>query len=144
MKQENNTQDFESQFVTFEHAEKLKKLGFRGKCTKYGYYYGDTWEVEPATDDAEYGFDFNISDNTISVPLRSQARAFFREEFGFIGIVSPFEKADYLEYRYTIYFLCKTFDPRPYMTNKTVSVSFSKYEEAENACIERLIEIAES
>ena len=119
-----------NEFIPYEQALALKKLGFGESC--FGKYYtldGKTWK--PA-DNGEYElldalYDI-ASKFTISAPLYQQAFRWFREKHG----LRPFIELDV--------------DCEPSYYNAYVQCSLvyhgNNYEEAELACLKKLIELS--
>jgi hypothetical protein len=119
----------EKEFVPYELALRLKELRFKGRTLTY-YENG-----KPKLHNAIEGWDFNSSFLTcISRPTYSQAFKWFRDKhklvFNFISysIVKPGE------YHWSI-----TWNDEAKATGIVKT-----YEEAELACLEKLIEIVEN
>ena len=115
----------EKEFVPYQEAFKLKELGFNELC---GYY------VDKDNESYIYNFESHPDEfiewcgvNVIPTPTFSQAFRWFREKYGFLSYV---DMDNYSFYRYTIY-KGKGISEAPYKT----------YEEAELACLIKLIEI---
>jgi hypothetical protein len=136
----------EKEFVPYNRALKLKELGFDEPCLG-GYIYlqgSGTFEL------AFYKYrnvDFNTTSNIyVSAPLFQQAFRFFREEY---------EIPSFIQSRYDR-FKGKVVHRYSYGNNKigflkhpeSVNywehiVDFESYEEAELACLDKLIELVE-
>ena len=129
----------EKEFVPYELALRMKALGFDEYCCKY-VYVGDTGnnvnhyiEVEPSK--AE---NYNKDSLCISQPLFQQAFRWFREKHGLAAQFAyyhvpkwTFEILEFTEIK---------------LTPSKIVVEYSKprtYEEAEIACLTKLIEIVE-
>jgi hypothetical protein len=119
------------EFVTYEQAVALTELGCYGPLRFYSAYLNLT----------EREIFIKISDNSrgyFSVPTKSQVFRWFREKYNqnsFIELVYQ----DGVKYDYVLYVdkdeeECGNFGDGPFKT----------YEEAENACIYKLIEIVKS
>jgi len=115
------------EFVTYEQALALKELGFDDECC--GYYSDNIlyiYEIENK----------NLCNGAIVCALKQQVFRWFREKYNknsFIELVYE----DGLKYDYVLYVdkkeeECENYGDGPYNT----------YEEAENACIDKLIQIA--
>jgi hypothetical protein len=120
----------EKEFVTYEQALSLKELGFHEECFAW-YNYGEL---------LEFGNDHILDmyageDKKPVAPLKQQVFRWFREKYNLEGIVQRAE--DWLWYKFGIYNLYK--DCKIMISAK---IEFKTYEEAENACIDKLIEIA--
>ena len=118
----------EKEFVPYEQALALKELGFDEKCGACYYKKFDN----------EIGYhkvyrDFNFVQLTVSAPTFSQAFRFFREKYGLHYIICKNIQMDGYGYREVILI--------PYMEENENTI-FKTYEEAELACIRKLIEIA--
>lgn len=130
-------------FVTYNQSLALKELGFDMPCFRY-IYIGDTGnnvdryeEVEPSK-----AINYNHNSLCISQPLKSQVFEWFIEKYnlrGFIGFRPNVKKFDYHIYDISL-------SGMEYVKQRTMK-EFNKdpkvgtYEEAESACIDKLIEI---
>ena len=123
----------EKEFVPYELALKLKTLGFNRECGACYYKKFDN----------EIGYhkvyrDFNSVSLTTSAPTFSQAFRWFREKYHIHG--EPFYKRGLTKqtswYDYKIYSTIDWINTNPKQQWKT-------YEEAELACLDKLIEIVE-
>jgi hypothetical protein len=118
----------EIEFVPYEQALALKELGFDEPCAACYYKKFDN----------EIGYhkvyrDFNFVQLTVSAPTYSQAFRWFREKYDLHYQLIPFFSDK--ESHAVDYYLALA-QHRPPIQVKT-------YEEAELACIEKLIEIVE-
>jgi hypothetical protein len=125
------------EFVPFELAVKLKQIGFDEPC--FGYYlqnkrfisYEERKSMPKQTKDA------------ISAPLFQQAFRWFREKYNLHSLIGiyPNTKEWYSSYQDLNWSGKETLD-----FNKTEdrSIRFKTYEEAELACLDKLIELVES
>jgi hypothetical protein len=116
----------EKEFVPYEEALTLKELGFDEPCfatidqTEFVHIKGTEYPIRGAMD---Y--------RTIDLPTFSQAFRWFREKHGLNSFVYHYGKDGILD---TIYFA--------YNINDNLYASdFRTYEEAELACLRKLIEI---
>jgi hypothetical protein len=132
----------EKEFVPNELAVKLKELEFNEPCNTCYDRLGMT---------ASYGenvFDYknyNISEYVVSRPTFSQAFRWFREKHdlrGFIGFRPNVKQFDYHIYDMSL-------SGKEYVKQRTME-EFNKdplvgaYEEAELACLQKMIEIVEN
>jgi len=130
------------EFVPYEQALTLKELGFDASI--FGYYYtlnGKDWKF---ADDKQYdALDefYNIGSKfTISAPLKQQAFRWFRDKYGLDGVSF---------YNYTGY-MWNIIDFKNSNATKNVTVQeddmqqYSSKEEAEQACLIKLIEIVKN
>ena len=107
------------EFVPYEQALKLKQLGFDEPCLSY--YEGESFSHHLAT--TEGGDDY-----IIPAPLYQQAFRWFREKYNLMPLVDR----SYMNlYEFQV-------------VEKAWGYSASTYEEAELACLNKLIEIVES
>jgi hypothetical protein len=118
----------EKEFVPYELAVKLKELGFDESC--FGFYYDDGELKIKEGNISRLGY--------INAPTFSQAFRWFREEYDLrIWIESNHgvSKFEYVIATTNHNFIDKQFND--FSSDKT-------YEEAELACLDKLIEIVES
>jgi hypothetical protein len=127
------------EIIPFEEALELKKLGYRGKTNTYYFKsdevkairfateVGDTidWN-EPSLDEGQM-----LYDNYVAAPLYQQAFRWFREKHNLIGWIEKYP----LQNIYVLELPKCTFDESPF--HKT-------YEDAELACLKKLIEIVKN
>jgi hypothetical protein len=108
-------------FITYELALELKQLGFNEPCLASYYHAGKKLDI-PA------GFKYiNHGEYTVLAPTYSQAFRWFREKYGYLSFI---DMDNYSYYRFNIY------------KGRGISEApFETYEEAELACLKKLIEI---
>jgi hypothetical protein len=107
-----------NEFTPYDRALKLKELGFDEPCiATHGYL-----ELYINTDDGH-----------LKAPLFSQAFRWFREKYGLAGLIEIGTQ----EYSFIV------FDEKTDSRKVTSSMN-GTYEEAELACLDKLIEIVES
>jgi hypothetical protein len=116
-------------FANYNQSLALKELGFDMPCFAY-VYTGDTGnnvdryeEVEPSR-----AINYNHDSLCVSQPLKSQVFEWFRENYGKLSLVFKDEIHYWYEIESGIYQEC-------------TSKGFDSYEEAESACIDKLIKI---
>lgn len=124
----------EKEFVTYEQAVALKELGFNEKCMGY-------FDVRLEHQIGNFDFtEIKGYDESIAAlsPLKQQVFRWFREKHGLVAEIGvnyfhPDRKAGF-----GIFFLNKKseFERHPY--------KYTVYEEAENACIDKLIELTKT
>ena len=136
----------EDQFVTYEQALALKELGFNEPCMKE---YHNEISCNNSTNDENTNSDlFELyGEGVITSPLKSQVFKWFRDEHNTQSSIE-WNKSDHVWFTFKIYFerLAIGENP-PVMVGHTINswlglnLHFNTYEEAESACIDRLIEI---
>ena len=114
------------EFVPYELAVKLKQLGFDEPCFLYW------WKNESGYILADIIYD-EVRTLDFKAPLFQQAFRWFREEHGMAGIIEIGTQ----EYSFFV------FDEKTDSRKVTSSMN-GTYEEAELACLDKLIEIVES
>jgi hypothetical protein len=122
----------QQEFILYEQALELKELGFDESCI-YRYCIVTKWE-EPTSEillqlsDCE-----SLEKNLVKAPLYQQAFRWFREKYGLVGWVEGNEGKRIFMYRIE----------SPIDSDDQINCfPFRTYEEAEEACINKLIEIA--
>jgi hypothetical protein len=118
------------EFCTYDQALALKELGFDEPC--FGYY--NSGVKTPL--EVEYSIPYDHKEY-LSAPLYQQAFRWFREKYKMEAITSCFynKRLDipYEERQYHCYII------RDGVTSK--GPKYKTYEEAESACLDKLIEI---
>jgi hypothetical protein len=118
----------EKEFVPYQESHELKELGFDEPCfTSYNNNNLVNW-----WEDAEWVKNSELAKEYITAPTFSQAFRFFREKCGLWQIIYQNTDKDW------------TYDILPIIgiiDYKLFDV-FNTYEEAELACLRKLIEIA--
>lgn len=113
----------EKEFVTYQQALKLKTLGFDEECIKYQY---------KSENPSKESILKNLTDEDyIGIPLKSQAFRWFRKEYGYWSYLKEATKG-------TCRFYIEKFDEKFFNSD-----IIDTYEEAESACLDKLIELAE-
>ena len=118
----------EREFVPYDLALELKELGFKEECL--AVYCGES-EIRFRV--LEKNTFINNKSYWVTAPTFSQAFRFFREKYGLHYIICKNIQMDGYGYREVILI--------PYMEENENTI-FKTYEEAELACIRKLIEIA--
>ena len=134
----------EKEFVTYEQALALKELGFDEPCI-CRYCIVTEWE-KPTGGILLQQIDCKISDKTfIKAPLYQQSFRWFREKHNLFGKVYITNFGGD-EYSFNIYDLYEEEYKYENFIGASMSYAgtFEAYEEAELACLEKLIEIVES
>jgi len=114
-----------NEFVPYEQAVELKELGFDEKC-----YRGYDKNQMLFYSEQENGHELNYSVGmNVSAPLYQQAFRWFREEYALDSYIRP----------NLVYDVPKTYQ---YNINDNIDdVWYNTYEEAELACLIKLIQI---
>ena len=124
----------EKEFVTYEQAVDLKELGFDEPC--FGYYNIDPQLKTPA---------FNMvkpfeHEWCLPAPLKQQAFRWFREKYGLEGVT---QKADSI-FNWYKYCIWRYTDDGKVRIENAFDMEIKSYEEAEQACLDKLIEIVKT
>jgi hypothetical protein len=133
----------EKEFVTYELALRMKQLEFDEPC--FSYYMNGI--LQPSLNVKDYSYfkemieiNSNIKNfENVLAPLFQQAFRWFREKKEIEGFVHKSIEGNY-------YFVIKRLgnnESNIYEFTKTTPKNFDTYEEAELACLEKLIEIVE-
>jgi hypothetical protein len=120
------------EFCTYEQALELAKLNFNEKC--FGYYGIENklhFEISS-------NLDSNLTRrNFLSAPLYSQAFRFFREKYDLPSHIATYWQHDWNNYSYQWYTV------ENHIEWNSIE-HFKTYEEAEQACLDKLIEIVKT
>ena len=119
-----------NEFIPYEQALELKELGFDEPCL--AFYNGKFLES------TDYNFDNSTPKDIglcIVAPTFSQAFRWFREKHGLVGII----KFGTNDFTYNVY----NEDGMGLLTKESLNFN-GNYEEAELACLKKLIEIAKN
>jgi hypothetical protein len=111
----------DKEFVTYEQAVVLNKLHYDGD---YNYTYDikkELWYGDIKADGKKY----------LAAPLKQQVFRWFREKYSSQCDIWQYE--DNLSFAFSVKIKFKRMD---------AEIGFKTYEEAENACIDKLIELA--
>jgi len=114
----------EKEFATRKQALALKELGCDEPC--YRFYYGDKLGLALNLEQGDTNTKLQkLHPNYVAVPLKQQVFRWFREKYD--AHIHP-----------------RRIMPNVYIAEYGLwaSKSFDTYEEAENACIDKLIELA--
>jgi|688.fasta_scaffold1385850_1 hypothetical protein len=120
------------EFTPYDRSLKLKAIGFDEPC--FGYYlqnkrfisYEERRSMPKQTKDA------------ISAPLFQQAFRWFREEYKFHAEIRSYTA------KYFTIIIQELKDIVRYLEYGGIDLKFNTYEEAELACLDKLIEIVET
>jgi hypothetical protein len=129
----------EKEFIPYEQALELKELGFNKPCL--GCYYtlnGKDWEFGENESYNLLDEIYNIGPKfTLIAPLYQQAINFFREKYNLASHIATYWQHDWNNYSYQYYFVENQIEWNGIEHYKT-------YEEAELACLNKLIEICKN
>ena len=119
----------EKEFVTYQQAIKLKALGFDEPC--FGFYLEDgTWTPSSySREGTVYPSNTDLLPEWCAAPLYQQAFRWFREKYDCHHTIKHNKKYVGIAYSSVVNFSIDEFET---------------YEEAELACLEKLIEIVEA
>ena len=117
----------EKEFVPYELAVKLKALGFDEPCLMY---YDYSWRL------VESGV------YECKAPLFQQAFRWFREKYEIFGVITSEKDDNYYNTEFFGYSVYKTKVNAPLSIGLDLKENAS-YEEAELACLDKLIKIIE-
>ena len=125
----------ERHFVNYNQALALKELGFDEPCL--GWYLPETVDKGniPSVILGSYLTKWNKFGDRLSSPLKSQVFKWFRKNHSINGIVSYYGKGQW------------NIEILDYKGNELIQMednTFWSYEEAESACIDKLIEIVKA
>lgn len=119
----------EKEFVPYDRSLRLKAIGFDKPC--FGRY-GEIDNLEFRFFKEPKSFDYGVTSKTCLAPTFSQAFGWFREKYELDSFIRKIIGTDGEKlYCYEIF---KT----------KLSSSYNSYEEAELACLDKLLEIVES
>ncbi len=114
----------EKEFVPYELALELKQLGFEEPCLSY--YEGESFSYHLAS--------IKGDDYIIPAPLYQQAFRWFREKYNMNHSIIFHETTFSNDYQYLVLS----------NDNEFVEVGYTTHEEAELACLKKLIEIVKT
>jgi hypothetical protein len=141
------------EFIPYEQALALKELGFDEPC--FGWFRS-TLIPSNFTEfflETEFGMNespsdwvnSNFLDKTCSAPLYQQAFRWFREKYVLLGFIEPAN--GYEDKSLFAFYICddeQNIINDEHSYSKDSSLHFKTYEEAELACLIKLIEITKT
>ncbi len=128
----------EKEFIPYEQALALKELGFDEECLGTYYEEDKSFYINGVSYSNSYftkAQELIPEHPTITTPLYQQAFRWFREKYEIVGIV----KFGTQEFTYNIY----NNDAIGLLTKDSLDFN-GTYEEAEIACLKKLIEIVKN
>ena len=136
----------EKEFVSYQIALELKQLNFDKPC--FGKFYYNQLEIGGIWTNNDFKEDSNIF---ISAPLYQQVFTWFREKYGLRNSITDFiDDETGIEWDYEIAIIGTDVDEKgnykpivDYSTDDETR-KFKTYEEAELACLRKLIKIVKN
>jgi len=124
----------EKEFIPYEQALALKELGFDEPC--FGYYYHYYFKDKIYFEGSRYDVSSDCHNLAlVKAPLYQQAFRWFREKQGMLVCIEFVEPEYGGDYGYKMYY-------KPgHLHIDHWNKGFQTYEEAEQACLDKLIEI---
>ena len=121
------------EFIPYEESEDLKELGFNEECLGF---YNPTIDMNIKLNNDTYGGFGLTLEHIVKAPLYQQAFRWFREKYGIMNRITSYA------FGYQIHLDNTPPNDIPYIDRRYDSdVDYKKYEEAELACLKKLIEI---
>ncbi len=145
-KQELGSHSLTSEFIPYDLASKMKQLGFDEPC----FVWADIYTKQNVYMYPTNKNNMNQYSETVSIPTLQSAFKWFREKHGLFSSILPFQDIEYgvkLCYYYCIINLNKYKDEDIMYSEFSLgasNINFSSPEEAELACLEKLIETVEN
>jgi hypothetical protein len=130
----------EKEFITYNQALALKELGFDEPCLKMGMSDIDIINTE-RTDEGDYPKNSHLFSGWVAIPTYSAAFRWFRKKYGLIGQPIPLcisYPGKVTHYGWSIVSNQNSIDW------ENEDNGFKIYEEAELACLDKLIEICKT
>jgi len=130
------------EFIPYQQALVLKELGFNEPCfATYQYPSNNLVRVDA---DSEGVKNSNFV-NFIAAPLYQQVFRWFRDEYGFRGFIGFRPNVKQFDFHiYDMYLSGKEYVKQRTMEEFNKDPKFGTYEEAELACLIKLIEITKN
>ena len=133
----------EKEFVPYELAVKLKVLGFNEPCFGRWWFRADMHKLKGVLEIIRSNY-FELPEHCILAPTFSQAFRWFREKNYYIAInIYPTTLISSEFFTIEIEYINEK-GMIEWIDDFTSNTQFDTYEEAENACLTKLIEIVES
>lgn len=143
-----------NEFIPYEQAVALKQLGFDKSC--FAIYEDKKWQLVEVKNSMSY--ELCLKTDTFPAPTFSQCFRFFREKHNLVHEISWSKSKGGVSFDYDIFSLVLPTDDelgdeddvyidRPMETYNSLAektfrdMEFNSYEEAELACINKLIKI---
>ena len=120
----------EKEFIPYEQALALKELGFDNTCHAY---YSQYRNKDIHLKDLGLCNRLGISEENVLAPLYQQAFRFFREKYQLLHSITEYNKDGSL--------IIKIYQNKIVVLENMINFDITEYEEAELACIDKLIQI---
>ena len=138
----------EKEFIPYEQALALKELGFDEPCFCYWYWYTQQGSFPSIRGkDIQFNGWKNYPDSNTVAPLYQQAFRFFREKYSIQATIEPTKDQHRFELGFN-YWIWNTKTDEEWFTEPRDRPAgdyiFDTYEEAELACLKKLIELVKS
>jgi len=136
----------ESNFVPYQIALDMKSIGFDEPCFGFYYNFGKKFKITTKIKNSNVSAKLSETTSTefITAPTFSQAFHFFRNKYGLMHIINPYDftaEINYLNKR-VVNNVYGDFIPHDHLVDdKGEEIKHLSYEEAENACLLELIKI---
>jgi hypothetical protein len=121
------------EFANYEQSLAVKELGFDEQCFSFYDSDGELYESE-----GYYKKGYNVSDEEVIAPLKQQAFRWFRENYNVLAAVYSNASGYLYEWHDSIGGTHRGWSEYEGPNDSGV---WDTYEEAEDACIDKLIEI---
>jgi hypothetical protein len=129
------------EFIPYEQALALKELGFNEPCV--AFYYGQLNRLEIGFNWTNEGCKNSLLEEIVSAPLYQQAFRWFREKYGIKHMIFA-GKISTVFYGYDLLHI----EEQEFVVNNSDNgggdCDYTTYEEAELACLIKLIEIVKN
>jgi hypothetical protein len=130
-----------NEFIPYEQALELKELGFDEPCM--AFYEPGNEEVQIVGVEQRYNDPKLLRLKDFCAPLYQQAFRWFREKYNLNGILNHYPNTKLWDFSvHDLTWSGKEFIE--HVKKEDRSVKYSTYEEAELACLKKLIEIAKN
>jgi hypothetical protein len=127
------------EFITYEQALALKELGFDEPCFRW---YDERWGDDLQQDKFNTNKDLFMTDLDCSAPLYQQVFRWFREKYELEGVIE--QANDYTWYKFSVYQKSNFYTSEGWKVLKSKGLKYNTYEEAEQAALDKLIEICKN
>jgi len=125
------------EFIPYEQALALKELGFDEPCV--AFYYGQLNRLEIGFNWTNEGCKNSLLEEIVSAPLYQQAFRWFREKYHIMGEVK-FKGGRTAKTAWYDYLITSEID----WDVKNPNEQWKKHEEAQLACLKKLIELCKN